>query len=250
MVKGKFVNWLTEEGLLQLESWARDGLTDEQIALNIGISRSTLHEWKKRFPSISDTLKKGKAVVDIQVENALLKRALGYSTTETIKERIIDGGQSARHGEKVELTEKEWKFAIQYFRNKCCYCGEEMVTPTKDHIIPLFEGGKLERTNVLPCCLKCNSSKKHIKMEDWFRSQPFFDEGRLQKIYDYIDFVTELSDETVGQLVVTKEVTKEVLPDVTAQIFWLKNRKPEIWRDKKDVGVDLEPVVIVNDLKE
>ena len=29
-----------------------------------------------------------------------------------------------------------------------------------------------------------------------------------------------------------KRVTKEVAPDTTAQIFWLKNRKPAEWRDK------------------
>lgn len=39
---------------------ARNGLTDEQIAANIGISRSTLNEWKNRFSDISDTLKRGK----------------------------------------------------------------------------------------------------------------------------------------------------------------------------------------------
>ena len=37
------------------------------------------------------------------------------------------------------------------------------------------------------------------------------------------------------ELTVTKEVTKEVVPDVTAQIFWLKNRKPTEWRDRKEV---------------
>src|SRR5699024_1109586 len=34
---------------------------------------------------------------------------------------------------------------------------------------------------------------------------------------------------------VTKVVTKEVQPDTTAQIFWLKNRKPDMWRDRKDL---------------
>ena len=48
----------------------------------MGISRSTLNEWKKLYPDISDTLKRGKEVVDLQVENALLKRALGYRYTE------------------------------------------------------------------------------------------------------------------------------------------------------------------------
>lgn len=126
MAKGKFQEWLTPEGLLRIEGWARDGLIDEQIAQNIGIRAATLYEWKKRFPEISEALKRGKEVVDRQVENALLKRALGY--------------------EYEEVKEK-------------------------------FEGGILtERT-------------------------------------------------------VTR---KEVVADTTAQIFWLKNRKPDTWRDKPE----------------
>jgi len=143
MAKGKFNDWLTEEGLLKIEAWARNGLTDEQIAHNMGITKSTLYEWKKRFSAFSETLKKGKEVVDIQVENALLKRALGYSYTEVTKERVID------------------------------------YDPKTGEII----GSHME---------------------------------------------------------ITKEVTKEVQPDVTAQIFWLKNRKPDVWRDRKDVGLSGE----------
>ena len=56
MAKGKYKYWLTPEGLLKLEGWTRDGLTEEQIASNMGISRSTLNEWKKLYPDISDTL--------------------------------------------------------------------------------------------------------------------------------------------------------------------------------------------------
>lgn len=37
------------------------------------------------------------------------------------------------------------------------------------------------------------------------------------------------------ELRVTKKVTKEVVPDTTAQIFWLKNRRPDKWRDKQDI---------------
>ena len=60
MAKGKYEYWLTPEGLLKLEGWARDGLTDEQIAQNIRISRETLYAWKKKYPDISDALKRGK----------------------------------------------------------------------------------------------------------------------------------------------------------------------------------------------
>lgn len=83
MAKGKYQQWLTEDGLLLLKGWARDGLTDEQIANNCGVSRSTLSEWKRKFSDISDALKRGKEVVDYEVENALYRRALGYEYEET-----------------------------------------------------------------------------------------------------------------------------------------------------------------------
>lgn len=84
MAKGKYEYWLTEEGLLLLEGWARDGLTDEQIAHNIGISTSTLNNWKNKYVEILESLKKGKEVVDYAVENALLKNALRGDTTAQI----------------------------------------------------------------------------------------------------------------------------------------------------------------------
>lgn len=123
----KYDEWLTDEGLIKIEGWARDGLIDEQIAHNMGIGRTTLYDWKNKFPNISNALKGGKEVIDRQVENALLKRALGYSYDEITQESVD------------------------------------------------------------------------------------------------------------GVLEVTKVVMKQVSPDTTAQIFWLKNRKPKQWRDKQDI---------------
>lgn len=80
----KYAEWLTEDGLLMIEGWARDGLTDEQIAGNMGISTGRLYEWKKSYREIDEALKRGKAPVDIQVENALLQKALGGDVTAMI----------------------------------------------------------------------------------------------------------------------------------------------------------------------
>lgn len=80
----KYTYWLTEEGLTLIEGWARDGLTEKQIAFNIGIRRETLHDWKRKYPNISNTLKKGKEVVDRQVENALFKSAVGFIYEEDV----------------------------------------------------------------------------------------------------------------------------------------------------------------------
>ena len=84
MAKGKYEKWLEPENLILIEGWARDGLTDEQIAKNIGINIATLYDWKKKYPEISESLKKGKEVVDYQVENALLSSALEGNTTAQI----------------------------------------------------------------------------------------------------------------------------------------------------------------------
>nr|DAW96032.1 MAG TPA: terminase small subunit [Caudoviricetes sp.] len=129
VAKGKYQEWLTKEGLLRLQGWARDGLSDEQIAANMGITDSTFYEWKKKYSEISEALKEGKDAVDRQVENALLKSALGYKYDEVTK---------------------------------------------------------------------------------------------------------ELRDD---ELVVTKVVHKEVQPNTTAQIFWLKNRKRAEWRDRVENAI-------------
>lgn len=135
------MEWLTDDGLLRIKGWARDGLTDKQIAQNIGITEWTLCSWKNSFPQLAKTLKEGKAPVDIEVENSLLKRALGYQYEETV----------------TEIEE----------------------VPT----------GKID-----PEGKQITKQVKHIK-----------------------------------------KVMRTALPDTTAQIFWLKNRRPDRWRDKQEV---------------
>lgn len=104
----------------------------------MGVAYSTFRDWIGKFSAISASLKKGKAPVDYEVENALYKRATGY--TVKIKKPI-----------KVKTTKR--------------------VT------------GKGEVT-----------------------------EERI-----------EYADEE-----------QYIPPDTTAQIFWLKNRRPDKWRDKRD----------------
>ena len=79
--------WITKDGLLLLESFARDGLTDKQIAKHkVGVSERTFTTWKEKYPAIVSALKKGKAPVDVQVENMLLRSAMGF--TKTIREAV------------------------------------------------------------------------------------------------------------------------------------------------------------------
>lgn len=131
-----------EPKLLLIEAWARDGLTLEDIAKKLGVALSSFCDYKNKFPELSEALKKGQEVADVEVENALFKRAVGYRYDEVTREasKVLDEDTG------------EWKVVM----------------------------------------------------------------------------------------VETKRVTKEVQPDVTAQIFWLKNRRPEIWRDKKDIDGNVQ----------
>lgn len=84
---GKLINdWETPESLTLIEGWARQGMTEEQVAHNMGISRRTLFTWKNNSLPILQALKKGKEVVDYEVESSLFRRAVGYTTTETREE--------------------------------------------------------------------------------------------------------------------------------------------------------------------
>ena len=76
--------WTTTEGLILIGGWARSGLTDEQIADNMGINVRTLYRWKKEEQLICQALKKNKEVADYQVENALFSEALAGNVTAQI----------------------------------------------------------------------------------------------------------------------------------------------------------------------
>lgn len=109
----KYDRWLTEEGLLKITGWARDGLIDKQIAHNMGVGASTLREWKGQFPEIAEALRKGKEVVDREVENALFKSAIGYTmkVRKPVKVRLVDydpnTGRKIRETETWQAVEEE-----------------------------------------------------------------------------------------------------------------------------------------------
>jgi len=147
MAIGKYKQWIDKEGLIALSTWAKLGLTDQNIADNMGINVSTLYTWKKKYNKIGEALTYAKAKADSVVENALYKRATGFNYDEVTKER-----------------------------------------------------------------------RKILGTDDY-------------------------------EMVITKIITKTVVPDTTAQIYWLKNRKPNMWRDKHEVSFsgNLEEITKLRD---
>lgn len=140
----KFEFWLTEDGLLQLEAWARDGLSREQLAKNCGVSTRTLRRWERAHPEIKASLRRGRAVADIVIENALYKKAQGYFYKDEAAFKVKEVIYDPQTGKKVNEVER----------------------------------------------------------------------------------------------IETAEIQKYAQPDTSAQVFWLKNRKPNEWRDKKELAHD------------
>lgn len=84
MAKGRYQKWLENENLVLLEGWKRNGLTDKQIAGNMGISVNTLNKWKQRFVQIRQALKIGRESANYAVERKLFQKAMSGNTTAMI----------------------------------------------------------------------------------------------------------------------------------------------------------------------
>lgn len=84
MAKGRYQKWLESENLVLLEGWKRNGLTDKQIAGNMGISVNTLDKWKQRFVQIRQALKIGHESANYAVERKLFQKAMKGNTTAMI----------------------------------------------------------------------------------------------------------------------------------------------------------------------
>lgn len=101
----KAEQWLTEDGLSMLTHWKRNDLTDAEIAKRIGIKPPTLNDWKKRFPKISEALKKGFEYTIKDAEEALVSKFKVQILTEKKTEIWEDeDGKKKRH---IVTTERQ-----------------------------------------------------------------------------------------------------------------------------------------------
>lgn len=111
MAKGAYKDWQTPEKLKKLKWWASEGLSDEQIAENIGISRQTLYTWKNKYSDIDDSIKKGREMATEQVENALFKKSTGYYVDVVepikVKETTFKEGKKVKEVEKIVNAVKQ-----------------------------------------------------------------------------------------------------------------------------------------------
>lgn len=163
MARAEYKKWQEPDNLIKLQGWARDGLTNEQIAQKIGVRRETISVWCSKYPNIANALKKGKEVIDYEIENSLIS---------TMKKHRIK-----------TTTYKMVK---------------------KDDLVL-----KAERTKFM------NMFK--LDHPDATKEQILIATAENVAIYERIPMT---------------ETVTEVDPNVSSMIFWLKNRKPDVYRDQ------------------
>jgi hypothetical protein len=79
---------------------AKLGLIDDEIADALGIARSTLYEWKNRYPDFSDAINGGKVLADAVVVSKLYDRACGAEWVEQQAFKVRRGSD-----EEVEVVD-------------------------------------------------------------------------------------------------------------------------------------------------
>ena len=113
----------------------------------------------------------------------LAKKQRAKAETKEYKRQKQQFRQAIKRKLPNDFTQEEWELVIQFFDGECAYCGEKTKL-TQDHIIPMSRGGGYTKSNIVPCCGKCNSSKQDRDYITWFMNMPFFNEDRLLKIQE------------------------------------------------------------------
>lgn len=81
---GKYQKWLEADNLLLLQGWKRNGLTDTEIANNMGVSIRTFYNYREKYPKIKQATSVGKQQANFYIENKLFKKAADGNMTAII----------------------------------------------------------------------------------------------------------------------------------------------------------------------
>jgi len=128
--------------------------------------------------------------------NILKTKQWGIDNPEKLQLHGIIRAQRRRERTKLlpdNFTVEEWEVCKNYFKNKngelhCAYCNCLLEKATFEHFIPVTHGGEVSKSNIIPICLSCNSSKSNKDFFVWFPQQKFYSKQREHKILKYLNY--------------------------------------------------------------
>ena len=92
--------------------------------------------------------------------------------------------KKARRATPYPSSKRQIDERMALFGHQCAYCGNNGKI-TIDHVVALSRGGLDAAVNIIPACVKCNSSKNARAVEKWYKSQDFFNEARWLMIQSH-----------------------------------------------------------------
>ncbi len=216
------------------------GATNETLAEFFGVSATTIKKWMNKYPGFKESIRRGKDLADMEVARSLYRRAVGYSYEQVVTEyvRAADNqGESENVTKTVGTFMKEDSNSFQKISLTTIQAElEKVITMVGTFLNEQREGlqeiglatiqGELEKvTHTVGTFLNEDSNSLQ-------KSSVATTQGEAEKVTNTVRTFLDEEREGLQKIRVT---TREVIPDVRAQIFWLKNRRPDLWRDKQEI---------------
>lgn len=129
-----------------------------------------------------------------QNKEECIERQKKWDKDNPIQRRIINNLSRCKEFGKCTLTEQEWIETLNYFDNRCAYCGMTIddhkqiygEVLNQDHLIPINKGGEYKFKNIIPSCRSCNSKKKDNDFSEWYKNSDVYNFIREAKIKKFI----------------------------------------------------------------
>lgn len=114
----------------------------------------------------------------------IIERAGEWAAANPEKRRLIANNYAHRqrvagHGDskrlvakaKSKITSEQLRQVYAKAQHRCVYCGAKASKLTLDHVEPIVAGGAHRRSNLIPCCKSCNSSKGAKDVAGWLHQK-------------------------------------------------------------------------------
>lgn len=85
-----------------------------------------------------------------------------------------------------DFTAKQWSECLNHFEYNCAYCGKHYELLEQEHFVPVSKNGHFTKSNIVPACKSCNTSKSNKSFFDWYPKQKHYSIERENKILSYL----------------------------------------------------------------
>lgn len=143
-----------------IRGWCKEGSTDAELMLMLGVKKDTFYTWKKNISEFSDAIKKGKEISNGELLNSAFRTATGFTVPTVVVVKL-----------KKAARDKEGNIILVGGKPIFEEVAEEF--PTTEYIPPNSSMGIFMVKNRMPNKYK---DKHEVLVEAKFKLESFMDE--------------------------------------------------------------------------